>query len=277
MMEVESVRSYSVMTEPAQRLQKILSQWGIASRRHAETLIREGRVRVNGRVASIGDKANPQSDRLTVDGKPLRVSDRPDKIYLLIHKPPGTVSSCSDPQNRPTLLDLLPAELAQGQGLHPVGRLDIESSGAILLTNDGELTLRLTHPRYHLPKTYKVWVSGHPTEDGLRQWREGVMLMGKKTLPAEVSILSQRPDRTLLRIVLTEGRNRQIRRVAEELGHEVLRLHRLAIGSIRLQPRHEPELPRGGYRFLTPSEVNAIRHHAYSDSHSVPNLNKSHV
>lgn len=260
-----------------QRLQKILSQWGIASRRHAETIIQEGRIRINGRVAVLGDKADPQRDCVALDGKPLSLRDRPDKIYLLVHKPPGIVSSCSDPERRPTLLDLLPPELVLGQGLHPVGRLDIDSTGAILLTNDGELTLHLTHPRYHLPKTYKVWISGHPTDDKLRQWRKGIKLDGKKTLPAEVRILNQLWDRALLQIVLKEGKNRQIRRVAEELGFKVLRLHRTAIGSIRLKTPHNPELPRGSYRFLTHHEVTALRYHARLGFDSVPNLNKSHV
>jgi 23S rRNA pseudouridine2605 synthase len=257
------------MTERVQRVQKILAQWGIASRRQGETLIQEGRVRINGRVVNLGDKADPKRDRIEVDGKAVRFYDRPDSIYLLINKPPGIVSTCADPQKRPTVLDLLPPELAKGQGLHPVGRLDIESTGALLLTNDGDLTLRLTHPRYHLPKTYQVWVQGTPPEPTLQQWREGVMLMGKKTLPADIKILARRPDRTLLSVVLTEGKNRQIRRIAESLGFEVLRLHRLAIGSILLQPKHEPELPRGHYRFLTQSEVKFLRHHAQINTPSV--------
>lgn len=248
------------MTE---RVQKILAQWGIASRRHAETLIREGRVKLNGQVVTLGDQADPKRDRIEVNGKVVRYRDRPELLYLLVHKPTGLLSTCFDPQGRSTVLDLLPSNLTKGTGLHPVGRLDRDSSGALLLTNDGDLTLQLTHPRYHLPKTYQVWIKGNPSEEDLQQWREGVMLMGKKTLPAEIRVMAQRPDRALLRVILTEGKNRQIRRVAEALGFEVLRLHRLAIGSIQLQPPREAELPKGGYRFLTVPEISFLRSQAH--------------
>ena len=261
--KTERAKTAQAKTE---RIQKILAQWGIASRRHAETLIRDGRVKLNGQLVSLGDKADPKRDRLEVDGKPVRYRDRPDLIYLLIHKPTGLLSTCSDPQGRSTVLDLLPSHLSKGTGLHPVGRLDRDSSGALLLTNDGDLTLRLTHPRYHLPKTYQVWVGGNPSEEDLQQWREGVMLMGKKTLPAEIRVMTHRPDRTLLRVIMTEGKNRQIRRVAEALGLEVLRLHRLAIGSIQLQPRNDAELPKGGYRLLTPAEISLLRSQAHLKS-----------
>ncbi|MBW4623492.1 MAG: rRNA pseudouridine synthase [Cyanosarcina radialis HA8281-LM2] len=237
-----------------QRLQKILSQWGIASRRHAEQTILAGRVRVNGQVAQLGQTANPEIDRIEIDGKPIGPSDRPELIYLLVHKPIGVVSTCDDPQGRPTVLNLLPPEMRSGKGLHPVGRLDAESTGALLLTNDGELTFFLTHPRHQIAKTYEVWVKGHPTESILQQWRDGVMLSGRKTLPVPVKVLKQTKSQTMLEIVLKEGRNRQIRRVAAQLGHSVVELHRTAIGQICLDRPGKLLLP-GQYRPLEGREI----------------------
>ncbi|NES83202.1 MAG: rRNA pseudouridine synthase, partial [Moorea sp. SIO2B7] len=208
-----------------ERVQKILSQWGIASRRQAEKMILAGRVRLNGNIVLLGQKADPSKDRLELDGRMIKISDRPQLIYLLLNKPSGVVSTCHDPRNRPTVLDLLPPQLQHGQGIHPVGRLDAESTGALILTNDGELTLTLTHPRYHLPKTYQVWVQGHPCESTLQVWRNGVILSGRKTLPAKVNIVKHSKEKTLLEIVLTEGRNRQIRRIANHLGFAVVNLH----------------------------------------------------
>ncbi|MDJ0598801.1 MAG: pseudouridine synthase [Crocosphaera sp.] len=238
-----------------QRVQKILSQWGIASRRRAEDLIIAGRVRLNGEVVTLGDKADPECDRLEVDGKLIQPSQRPQFIYILMNKPTGVICTCGDPQNRSIVLDLLPKKLTQGTGNHPVGRLDFNSSGALLLTNDGELTLKLTHPRYHLPKTYEVWVKGYLKEEMLQQWREGVMLMGKKTLPADVEVIRRCPQHTRLKVILNEGRNRQIRRIVQQLGFHVLRLHRTAIGSLVLSPANENSLLSGHYRLLTPSEI----------------------
>jgi 23S rRNA pseudouridine2605 synthase len=248
------------MTE---RVQKILSQWGIASRRQAEQLILAGRVRLNGQKVHLGDKANPDCDRLEVDNKLIQAHNRPQKLYLLLNKPVGVVCTCDDPQNRPTVLDLLPKSLRQGQGIHPVGRLDIDSTGAILLTNDGELTLRLTHPRYHLPKTYQVWINGHPSEIILQQWREGVMLMSKNTLPAQVTVLKRQRHQTLLEVILTEGRNRQIRRIVQQLGFEVLKLHRTAIGLIQLYPPDQLDFPTGNYRYLQPLEIEFLKNHVH--------------
>lgn len=232
----------------AERLQKILSQWGVASRRAAEELIAAGRVRVNGTPAELGQRVDPMGDRIEVDGKPLHMDARPALHYLLLHKPAGVVSTCHDPRHRRTVLDLVP--VAQRPGLHPVGRLDTDSTGALLLTNDGDLTFALTHPSHDVPKTYRVWVEGQLSDRTLRQWRTGIDLDGRKTRPAEVVVEAQREDRTRLRIVLREGRNRQIRRVAEYLGHPVISLHRIAIGSIQLG-----DLPRGKVRSLLPSEI----------------------
>ena len=241
----------------AERLQKILSQYGVASRRHAEALILAKRVQVNGRIAQLGDCADLEQDSITVDGKPLQPSRRPDLAYLLLNKPVGILCTCADPRQRRTVLDLLPPDLRQGRGIHPVGRLDLNSSGALLLTNDGELTLRLTHPRYHLPKTYLVWIEGDVAEAALQRWREGVLLMGKKTLPAEIVVLQRRQD-VLLQITLNEGRNRQIRRIAEQFGWKVRKLHRTAIGSIQLNPPSGTSLPSGHYRWLEQAEIDSL-------------------
>ncbi|WP_443029248.1 pseudouridine synthase [Spirulina sp. CS-785/01] len=238
-----------------ERVQKILSQWGIASRRQAEKMILAGRVQLNGQVVQLGQKADPQADHLQVDGQPLTPKNRPSLVYILLNKPLGVVSTCADPQGRTTVLDCLPPHLRQGQGLHPVGRLDADSTGAILLTNDGQLTLALTHPRYHLPKTYQVRVAGHPSQELLQQWRQGVKLSGKYTLPAQIEILSAHGPNTVLRITLEEGRNRQIRRIAEQLGHPVLQLHRLSIGPLHLNEPPHPKLRSGDYRFLSPAEI----------------------
>ena len=253
-----------------ERVQKILSQWGIASRRQAEKMIEAGQVRLNGTVAHPGQKANPETDLIEVDGKTVKPGNRPQSIYLLLNKPAGVVSTCRDSRNRPTILDLLPNTLRDCQGIHPVGRLDAESTGALLLTNDGALTFHLTHPRHHIPKTYHVWVQGYPPESVLQIWRQGVNLLGKKTLPAHVRVLNQRDEATLLEIVLTEGRNRQIRRVAELLGYPVIHLHRTAIGSIKLQLPGEPVLPSGHYRSLKDFEIRFLHNRVHLTSVKVP-------
>lgn len=248
-----------------ERLQKILSQWGIASRRQAEQMILDGRVRLNGAIVQLGQKANPDSDSIEVDGVRIQPGDRPELLYLLLHKPAEVVSTCDDPWGRTTVLDLLPHQLHHQTGLHPVGRLDADSTGALLLTNDGDVTFWLTHPRHSVAKTYRVWVEGHPSEKILQQWRQGIILSGKPTLPAEVDVLQVQANQTLLEIVLHEGRNRQIRRVAAQLGHAVVRLHRVAIGSIGLGP-----LPQGQYRSLCSAEVRFLRAEATKLRQSLP-------
>jgi len=252
-----------------QRLQKILSQWGIASRREAEKMILAGRVRLNGSVVQLGEKANPETDQIEIDGIPLKPTHRPQSIYLLLNKPAGVVSTCRDPRKRPTVLDLLPPELREGQGIHPVGRLDAESTGALLLTNDGALTLALTHPRHRVSKTYHVWVQGHPLESVLQAWRQGVILSGSKTLPAQVEVLQKQGSQTLLKVVLHEGRNRQIRRVAEQLGYPVLQLHRIAIGSICLE-KPGANLRPGTYRPLEAFEIRFLQDKVNITSIKVP-------
>jgi pseudouridine synthase len=238
------------------RLQKILSQWGIASRRRAEESIVAGRVRVNGVVAHLGQTADPTTDRIEVDGKLIGLQGRPKPVYLILNKPVGVISTCYDPQGRETVLELLPPQLRECEGIHPVGRLDIDSSGALLLTNDGDLTFRLTHPRHSVSKTYQLWVQGQPTASVLRAWRNGIDLDGQYTLPAQVRVLKQQTDRTLLEIAITEGRNRQIRRVATLLGCPVLYLHRTSIGDINIDG--DRSLSLGSYRHLHSAELHSL-------------------
>ncbi len=244
------------------RLQKVLAHWGIASRRRAEVLIQAGRIQVNGEVADLGQKIDPVCDRIQLDGKTLHPPSTQTPVYLLLHKPVGVVTTCHDPQQRRTILDLLPHPEQQTPGLHPVGRLDFNSSGALLLTNDGQWTFVLTHPRHHISKTYRVQVRGNPSPADLHQWRQGILLAGQITQPAQVRIIQPyhaRTQQTGLEIILTEGRNRQIRRIAEQLGHPVLKLHRTHIGSLSLRGIDGTLLPPGSCRHLTPAEVQTLR------------------
>ena len=237
------------------RLQKILSRHGIASRREAEQMILAGRVAVNGnKVTELGTKADPESDRIEVDGKLLQ-TNVPKFVYLLLNKPIGVISTCDDPQGRKTVLDILPS---QYRHVYPVGRLDYNSSGALILTNNGDFANYLMHPRHHVPKTYEVWVKDIPSDRIIKQWQDGVILDGKLTLPASVNIrqierCKYQTPRTQLQIVLSEGRNRQIRRVAEQLGHPVLSLHRVAIATISLET-----LKVGSYRLLIDQEIETL-------------------
>lgn len=241
------------------RLHKIISQWGIASRRQAENMIRAGRVSLNGQVASLGDQANPEIDRIEVDGQLIEPLERPQFIYLLLNKPLGVVSTCQDEQGRTTVLDLLPDNLRSHQGIHPVGRLDAYSTGALILTNDGNLTFRLTHPRHEIPKTYHVWVTGIPSLSSLEQWREGLQLDEMQTLPAQVQILHKQLEKTLLQLTIREGKNRQIRRIAAHLGYPVISLHRVTIGNIQLNYPDQPPLPSGEYRPLSSQEIKFLQ------------------
>ncbi|NCO76431.1 MAG: rRNA pseudouridine synthase [Cyanobacteria bacterium] len=234
----------------SERIQKILREWGIASRREAETMITEGRVKVNGVITQLGDKANAVQDKIEVDGKILSNDYRPRLIYFLLNKPKGYISTCEDPQGRKTVMDLLPPHLKSGKGIHPVGRLDRNSTGALLLTNDGSLTVKLTHPRYDLPKTYLVTLEGNIPNKIIQQWAEGFMWEGKQTLPAEITINKRSGNQTQMEIILREGRYRQIRRIAELFGYPVVSLHRKAIGTIKIA-----SLSSGKYRTLTIPEM----------------------
>jgi pseudouridine synthase len=235
-----------------QRLQKVLSQAGVASRRAAETLIAEGRVSVNGSVIrEMGTKADPGVDDIRVDGRRIKA---PQALrYILLHKPAGYVSTRADPQRRPTVLDLL-----QGvrEYIYPVGRLDYDSEGLLLLTNDGDLAATLTHPRHGVERTYEAQVAGVPDAGALERLRKGIPLDGRRTLPAEVALLNRgRGDRhVVLVMTIREGRNRQVRRMCEAVGHPVRTLTRTRIG-----PLEDRRLRPGRWRELTPQEVRALK------------------
>lgn len=233
---------------PSERLQKVMAHAGIGSRRACEEIIRQGRVEVDGKVATLGLKVDPARQRVVVDGQPL-VAPEP-LVYIALHKPHGILAVSRDDRGRRTVRDLVPVP----GHLYPVGRLDATSEGLVLLTNDGALTNRLTHPRYEHAKEYRVAVKGQPDEKTLKRWRQGVFLDGKRTAPADVSILRHERDHTWLRIVLREGRKRQIRRVAAMLGHPVERLIRVRIG-----PLHLGGLKPGEWRRLSDQEISALR------------------
>ena len=231
------------------RLQKALSQAGIASRRAAEELIRQGRVSVNGRVITdMGERVDLQTDRVCVDNVP--VSAPQPKIYLLFNKPRLCVTTATDPQGRKTVFDYIPD---LGVRLFPVGRLDFDAEGLLLFTNDGPLANRLQHPRYGVPKTYEVKVKGQPGENALRQLRAGVRLAEGVTAPAEIRIMRLLPQAAWLQVVLHQGWNRQIKRMGEAVGHPVLKLKRVAYGVLRLG-----KIAPGTYRSLDPVEVQRL-------------------
>lgn len=226
-----------------ERLQKVLARAGIGSRRHCEELIADGKVTVNGVVAALGRRVDPETDRVAVDGVPISV--REGLVHYLLNKPAGVVTTASDPQGRPTVVDLVPSE----PRVFPVGRLDYETEGLLLLTNDGDLTHRLTHPSYGVEKEYLAEVEGTPSRGVLRLLREGVELDDGPTAPAKASL--QPPN--LLTLTIHEGRNRQVRRMCEAVGHPVRRLVRTRIG-----PIVDRTLKPGQWRTLTPDEVRAL-------------------
>jgi len=229
------------------RLQKWLARCGYGSRRACEQLIQQGRVAVNGAPAALGMKIDPTRDTITVDDAP--VQPPPSKhVYLMLHKPRGYVTTRKDPHAPRTVMELLKDAPAP---VFPVGRLDADSEGLLLFTNDGAFANRLMHPRYKLPKTYRVWVARHPSNRALQRLREGVLLEDGITAPAQVKRIRTEPDHTVLEIVLHEGRKRQIRRMCQAVGHPVQRLVRIAIGNLRL-PR---DLAPGQWRALTDAEL----------------------
>ncbi len=231
-----------------ERLQKILARAGYGSRRACEELIQARRVTVDGRVAELGQSADPATQRILVDGQPVRLPTT--HTYVALNKPRGVVSTMSDPEGRRTVRELV----ALPERIYPVGRLDTDSEGLILLTDDGELTQQLTHPRYRHPRIYRVLVEGIPTAETLERWRRGVQL---DTRPARFDqVIAERTDegRTWLRVTVHEGRNHLVRRVAAALGHPVVRLIRVAMGPVRLG-----DLPPGQWRRLTSEEVAALK------------------
>ena len=229
------------------RLQKLMAHAGIASRRDCETIIEQRRVTVNGKIATLGDKADPQRDDIRVDGARLNLPDSYD--YFMLHKPKDVISDEDVGGNWPAAREIIPLE----GHLYPVGRLDVKSEGLMLFTNDGELAHKLTHPRYDHPKTYHVTVDGKPSEKTLETWRRGISLDGTRTRATEVRVISKQRDTTVLEIVMREGRKRQIRRVAAALGHPAQRLVRVKLGPLELG-----NLPVGAWRRLTDEEIAAL-------------------
>jgi pseudouridine synthase len=236
------------------RLQKILSTAGVASRRTAETLIEQGRVSVNGEtVRELGTKADPETDDIRVDGRRVRAAQR--KRYILLNKPRGYVTTRSDPGKRPTVMDLLKRVK---EYVYPVGRLDYDSEGLLLLTNDGDLAARLTHPRHEVERLYEARVRGLPDAHALDRLASGIAIQGRKTAPAHVKLAktidADSGPQAIVLVGIHEGRHRQVRDMFDAVGHPVMRLRRVRIGPIR-----DELLKTGHYRELTPAEVEKLK------------------
>ena len=230
-----------------ERLQKVLARAGLGSRRVCEELVADGRVTVNGEVARLGRRVDPEHDAVELDGVPVVVRD--DLVYYLLNKPTGYVSTASDPEGRPTVVELVP----DSPRVFPVGRLDYDTEGLLLLTNDGDLTHRLTHPRFGVVKTYLAEVEGDPSPATVRALREGVELDDGRTAPARVNVVQRRDATAAVELGIHEGRNRQVRRMCEAVGHPVVRLVRTRIGPLR-----DGSLKPGKWRALTPVEVRRL-------------------
>jgi pseudouridine synthase len=232
-----------------ERLQKVMAQAGVASRRVCEELIKENRVQVNGKPAHLGQKVDAQRDRITVDGRLLPQEEA--KRYVMVNKPFGYITTSKEQFGRKSVLDLLSGITER---VYPVGRLDYDSEGLVLLTNDGDLAYRVTHPKYELPKTYIVTLKGKITMDAVYRLRTGVILEDGRTGPARVDVLEAVGDDSVLRMTITEGRNRQIRRMCDKVGFPVLRLQRTAIGPLTLG-----KLASGACRTLTTKEILSLK------------------
>ena len=239
-----------------ERLQKVLARTGLASRRAVEEMIREGRITVNGQVAVLGQRADLSVDAVKVDGR--RVTGGGKRRYLLLNKPPGCVSTSSDPEDRPTVLDLLPARLRKG--VFPVGRLDYDTEGLLILTDDGDFAQRVAHPRYGCRKVYQVKVKGRPRDAAIERLKNGVVIDGRRVAPLAVKARGaasgprESASNSWWTVTLGEGRTRQIREMFFRIGHPVSRLRRVAIG-----PLADPRLARGGWRELSEDEVARLR------------------
>ena len=230
-------------TSKGERLQKVLARVGFGSRRSCEQLILDGKVKVNGQQAQLGSRVEVESDLVTVDGAPIGV--RPDLVYYLLNKPAGVVTTADDPQGRPTVIEMVPKD----PRVFPVGRLDSDTEGLLILTNNGELTHRLTHPSFGVEKEYVALVEGKPSRSSLRLLREGVDLEDGKTAPAKIALLEQET----IRLTIHEGKNRQVRRMCSTVGHPVKRLIRTRIG-----PLSDRSLPPGSWRELTTAEIRSL-------------------
>lgn len=236
------------MTDDRIRLQKYLSMCAVASRRKAEELIAQGKVKVNGRIAQIGDKVSPRHDTVTVGGR--KIVGNKKHYYIMLHKPRGYITTMDDEMGRKCVAELV-RDL--GARVYPVGRLDKDSEGLLLMTNDGEFANHMTHPSKHIPKTYRVTVRPDVTEDMLTTFATGMEIDGRITAPADAHVIEKQDNRVVMEIVLYEGRNRQIRKMCETLGLEVARLKRTSMGSLKLGM-----LPPGKWRELKEDEVHKL-------------------
>ena len=237
------------MADQTVRLQKYLAECGVASRRKCEELIEMGKVRVNGKLASIGDKIDPKHDTVSVSGK--KIIRQKTFTYIMLHKPRGFITTMNDEMDRKCVAQLIKDVPAR---VYPVGRLDRDSEGLLLFTNDGAFANAMTHPSKHVPKTYRVTVRPSITQEQLTALTEGIIIDDAKTAPAEVHVVSKEENRVVLEIILYEGRNRQIRKMCEEIGLEVARLRRTAVGSVKLGM-----LKQGDWRNLTEDEVRKLQ------------------
>lgn len=234
---------------PTPKIHAYLAQQGVTSRRKAEELVKQGKVTVNGTIATVGQRIDPEKDKIAVKGQALSTSS--ELTYFLIHKPTGYASTVSDELDRPTVLELIPQ---QSERLYPVGRLDLDSSGLMLLTNDGNVAYSLTHPKFEIPKTYEVKIGGRPTSKALDHLRRGVRLKEGYTSPAEVDILRHDTTATWLAITIHEGRNRQVRRMMERVGYTVQELIRVQFGPFALE-----QLGKKKYLKLTEKEIQELK------------------
>lgn len=233
------------------RIQKIIADAGYCSRRKAEELISQKKVKVNGRPCNLGDKADPKKDLISIDGENLYIEKKKELVYLMLHKPRGYITTVKDEQDRKCVTDLVEDI---GIRVYPVGRLDKQSEGLLLLTNDGKFANEIMHPSHHVSKTYRVTVRSMLTDEVVAKLSEGVEIDGRMTLPCTITVLTNEPERAVMLMVIKEGRNRQIRKMCEAVNLEVARLKRTAIGPVKLGM-----LQPGEYRELSSEELRALR------------------